>query len=88
MFLPRIPRLARIPKGDAGENSNGSSDSVKVFFDSSALVPLVTGQLSNHPAALAAFVSHTGGKNAASASAHTLAEERASAAAHAPARST
>jgi predicted nucleic acid-binding protein len=47
---------------------------VKVFFDSSVLVPAVTDQLPNHPAALASFVSHTGGKKIAFTSAHALAE--------------
>jgi predicted nucleic acid-binding protein len=47
---------------------------MKTFFDSSALVPVVTDQLPNHPAALETFVSHTGGKNAACTSAHALAE--------------
>ncbi len=47
---------------------------MKVFFDSSVLVAVVTDQLPNHPAALAAFVSHTGGGKLASTSTHALAE--------------
>jgi predicted nucleic acid-binding protein len=47
---------------------------MKVFFDSSALVPVVTDQLPSHEASLARFVAETGAKSEACTSTHALAE--------------
>jgi predicted nucleic acid-binding protein len=46
----------------------------RAFFDTSALVPVVTEQLGNHAAAHARFVSETGGATRPCCSTHTLAE--------------
>ncbi|NBB79578.1 MAG: PIN domain-containing protein [Verrucomicrobia bacterium] len=45
-----------------------------VFFDTSALVPVVTEQLANHPGAHARFVSETSAGHPLHCSTHTLAE--------------
>jgi predicted nucleic acid-binding protein len=47
---------------------------MKVFFDASVLVPVVSDQLTNHAAALASFVSHSEVREMAFTSAHALAE--------------
>ena len=45
-----------------------------VFFDTSALVPIVTEQLGNHPGAHARFVNEMSGGHPLHCSTHTLAE--------------
>jgi predicted nucleic acid-binding protein len=47
---------------------------VKVYFDTSVLVPALVDQLSNHPACFAVFRTYTSGENRGYCSTHGLAE--------------
>ena len=47
---------------------------MKVFFDTSVLVPALVDQLANHAAALELFVKYTSGRNQGHTSTHALAE--------------
>ncbi len=47
---------------------------MKILFDTSVLVPAFVDQLSNHPAAFAAFSSYTSGEHMGFCSTHALAE--------------
>ena len=47
---------------------------MRVYFDTSVLVPAVVDQLANHEAAFEAFLNHTAGPHRAYCSTHALAE--------------
>jgi|SRR6056297_776647 len=47
---------------------------MRVFFDTSVLVPALVDQLSNHPSSFAVYYSYTSGENSGYCTTHSIAE--------------